>query len=121
MSALFTTIDETFQNNNINLSSCLQKTICTRIQSTARRINKGNSSGIDKIIDGLMGIKWLRNFIRHTTLKDAIDAKDALSFASHHHQHNDNNIYCDIKYPQCKWSMPEDNLIDIIRNYLKFT
>ncbi|XP_065360770.1 uncharacterized protein LOC135954513 [Calliphora vicina] len=117
LTGLFDTIDETFQSNDIDLSSCIQKAICARIQLSARRVNEGDSSGVDKIIDGLIGIKWLRSVLRHTSLKEAIESINVSSFSNHQH----NNIYCDIKYPQCKWSVPEDNLIDIITTYLKFT
>ncbi|XP_065357806.1 uncharacterized protein LOC135951970 [Calliphora vicina] len=121
LAGLFETINETFENNDIDLSSCIQKAICKRIHLSARRVNEGDSSGVDKIIDGLMGIKWLRNSLRHTSLKDAVDARDAVAFSKQRINDNKQPVYCDKKYPQCKWSVPEDNLIDIISTYLKFT
>ncbi|XP_046805768.1 uncharacterized protein LOC111677340 [Lucilia cuprina] len=117
LSGLFDTINETFQKNGIDLSSCIQKTICIRLQLSASRVSEGNSSGIDKIIDGLMGIKWFRSFLRHTTLKDVFDFKEVSK-----KQYDDSYPnYCDKKYPHCKWSVPEDNIMELISTYLKFT
>ncbi|XP_037824264.1 uncharacterized protein LOC119612525 [Lucilia sericata] len=120
LSGLFDTINETFQKNGIDLSSCIQKAICIRLQLSADRVNEGNSSGVDKIIDGLMGIKWFRSFLRHTTLKDVLDLKEVSSFSNK--QYDDKYpIYCDNKYPHCKWSAPEDNIVELVSTYLKFT
>lgn len=80
------------------------------MQLSSKRVIQGNSSGIDKIIDGLKGIGWLMEFLKQTSFKDIIDNSDNLK----------NHLYCDIKYSQCKWSKPEDNLNDIIKSYMNF-
>ncbi|TMW54058.1 hypothetical protein DOY81_000844 [Sarcophaga bullata] len=122
LAELLNTIDETFQKNEIDLNSCFQKAICARIHLSQQRVNEGNhASGVDKIIDGLVGLKWFKQFLLHTSLKDIIPPMEDISFSNHRQFKQNKHSHCDIKYPKCKWSIPEENLMDIIRTYLKFT
>ncbi|XP_073820081.1 uncharacterized protein [Musca autumnalis] len=117
LTGLLTTLDETFTQNGINLNDCLQKALCQRLlqQSTTTsdhreyREHYAATSGVEKIIDGLTGMKWIReNVLRHTPLHDIIDNQDGY-------------VSCDVKYSNCRWSMGGENVLSLIGNYIKFT
>ncbi|XP_061386813.1 uncharacterized protein LOC133321712 [Musca vetustissima] len=113
LTGLLTTIDESFSEKGINLNDCLQMVLCHRLQKSNNNYEEHGenypSSGVDKIIDGLTSMKWIRqNILPYTPLNDIIGDQDG-------------KLECNMKFPKCKWSMTGENLCGLFENYIKFT
>lgn len=110
MSQLFNSLEETFLEKNIDLSECMQKSICIMVYEAHVHLKSGTANGVDKIIDGLVNLQWFQNLLQHTAMRAAIDA-GKFTF--------DGN--CGTNYPRCSWSAPHMKLLEIFKTYVKFT
>ncbi|XP_058988262.1 uncharacterized protein LOC101888699 [Musca domestica] len=64
LTGLLTSLDETFSEKGINLSECIHKALCQRLQQSTNSNrheyrNDDSLSGIDKIFEGLTGMEWI--------------------------------------------------------------
>ncbi|KAI5746117.1 hypothetical protein M8J77_000034 [Diaphorina citri] len=66
-------VDEALHGHNIDSTACTQKFICYAVSNAAQRVAHGQGSSMDKIVDGVLGIQWLRNLIRVDSIREAIN------------------------------------------------
>lgn len=124
MTELLTTIDETFHQRGIDLSSCMQKALCQRLlqpeEHQSNNQNDRKSSALDQIVDGLVGLKWVRqNILRFSSLNDIVADGDDDGMLTMKHQRK--RLSCEARYPKCRWSIPKSQNVDsLFGTYLKF-
>lgn len=82
-------LDQTLTENDIDTTSCVQKIICWTVQNSAENVKTGQSSSIDKIIEGLATNLWLQQIVEGTVFYDAL-------------QNGLDNKNCAEEYGQCK-------------------
>lgn len=103
------TIERTFLENDINLPVCLLKSICALTHKTGEKVRNGQASDLELMFDGATSWTWLLSWLEQSPLREAIQAG---RIASPH--------YCHIKYPRCKWTAPEEQLLDLLHNNVQF-
>jgi len=106
---LITTIETTFFENNIDLSTCLHKAICRSIQKTYISPNSSTDVSLIKILDGLSNSDWIMENILTSSLRNAVKIGKKGSFA-----------LCDLEYHKCKWPEPDEMMLDLIKENIKF-
>ncbi|KAH8308222.1 hypothetical protein KR059_008455 [Drosophila kikkawai] len=103
------TIEHSFLNNDVDLSVCLLKSICSVTRSAGDKVLQGQASDIEHLLDGATSWSWLLAWLEQSAFREAIDAGKVIS-----PQH------CSIKYPQCKWAVPEEQIIELFRKNVQF-
>uniref|UniRef100_A0A8D9FG57 Uncharacterized protein n=1 Tax=Cacopsylla melanoneura TaxID=428564 RepID=A0A8D9FG57_9HEMI len=73
LSRILRTVDEALHGHNIDSTACTQKFICYAVSNVAHRVAHGQGSSLDKIVDGVLGIQWLRNLIHAESIKEALN------------------------------------------------
>lgn len=66
-------VDAALHEHNIDSTACTQKFVCYAASHAAHRVAHGRGSSLDKIVDGVLGIQWLRNLIRVDSIKEALN------------------------------------------------
>ncbi|EDW59267.2 uncharacterized protein Dvir_GJ10380 [Drosophila virilis] len=107
--SLMSTIERTFLDNDVNLPVCLLKSICALTHKTGEKVRKGLASDLELMFDGATSWTWLLSWLEQSPVREAIQAG---RIASPH--------YCHIKYPRCKWTAPEEQLLDLLHNNVQF-
>ncbi|XP_064552887.1 uncharacterized protein LOC135438490 [Drosophila montana] len=107
--SLMSTIERTFLENDINLPVCLLKSICALTHKAGEKVRNGQASDLELMLDGATSWTWLLSWLEQSPLREAIQAG---RIASPH--------YCHIKYPRCKWTAPEEQLLDLLHNNVQF-
>ncbi|XP_017008713.2 uncharacterized protein [Drosophila takahashii] len=102
-------IERTFLKNDVDLSVCLLKSICTLTHSAGEKVTKGQASDLDHLLDGATKWSWLLAWLEQSAFRDAIEA-GKVNFTHH----------CAIKYPECKWMAPEEKILELLRNNVQF-
>lgn len=106
MDTFMENIDSTFKDQGIDVTSCVQKAICSYVKSAIHNNNAGRGSGINKIIDGLVHTDYLMSFIEGTAVRNAIDTGGSIRGD------------CVKKYTYCQLS--QDEIFDKLINYFNF-
>ncbi|KAH8246960.1 hypothetical protein KR032_005512 [Drosophila birchii] len=106
---LLGTIERSFLNNDVDLSVCLLKSICTLTRSAGDKVQQGQASDMEHLLDGATSWSWLLAWLKQSAFREAIDAGKVMS--PHH---------CNIKYMQCKWPVPEEQILELFRNNVQF-
>ncbi|XP_055852504.1 uncharacterized protein LOC129916528 [Episyrphus balteatus] len=104
--SIMQTVEENFNKNNIDITACIQKSICAYVKKSAEHVRNGRATGTNKIIDGLVSSEWLLQYLEGTAVKDAIDSGTG-------------NTNCGYKYPTCQWSNPETDLMSFMFGFVK--
>ncbi|KAH8293856.1 hypothetical protein KR054_005281 [Drosophila jambulina] len=107
--SLLSTIERSFLNNDVDLSTCFLKSICTLTRSSADKVLKGQASDMEHLLDGATSWSWLLAWLEQSAFREAIDAGKVVS-----------QNHCSIKYPQCKWAVPEEQILELFRNNVQF-
>ncbi|XP_043863296.1 uncharacterized protein LOC6572778 [Drosophila mojavensis] len=107
--SLLSTIERTFLENDINLPVCLLKSICTLTHRAGESVRSGQASDLELMVDGAVNWSWLLSWLEQSALRQAIEAG---RIANPH--------YCTYKYPQCKWKAPEEQLLELLLNNVRF-
>ncbi|XP_017859002.1 PREDICTED: uncharacterized protein LOC108611036 [Drosophila arizonae] len=107
--SLLSTIERTFLENDINLPVCLLKSICTLTHRAGESVRSGQASDLELMVDGAANWSWLLSWLEQSALRQAIEAGRI-----------DNPHYCTYKYPQCKWKAPEEQLLELLQNNVRF-
>ncbi|XP_016950987.1 uncharacterized protein LOC108025189 [Drosophila biarmipes] len=102
-------IERTFLKNDVDLSVCLLKSICLLTQRAGEKVLQGQASDMDHLWDGATKWSWLLAWLEQSAFREAIEAGNV---AVPHH--------CSIKYPECKWTAPEEQLLELLRNNVQF-
>ncbi|XP_017055270.1 uncharacterized protein LOC108097481 [Drosophila ficusphila] len=102
-------IEQSFFKNEVDLSVCLLKSICTLTHRAGEKVLKGEASDVEHLLDGASKWSWLLAWLEQSAFRDAIDAGKV---SSPHH--------CTIKYPECKWTAPEEQIMELLRNNVQF-
>ncbi|KAH8247759.1 hypothetical protein KR038_009619 [Drosophila bunnanda] len=106
---LLGTIERSFLNNDVDLSVCLLKSVCSLTRSAGDKVRQGQASDMEHLLDGATNWSWLLTWLDQSTFREAIDAGKVMS--PHH---------CNIKYPQCGWALPEEKILELFRNNVQF-
>ncbi|XP_017967284.1 uncharacterized protein LOC108659063 [Drosophila navojoa] len=107
--SLLSTIERTFLENDINLPVCLLKSICTLTHRAGESVRSGQASDLELMVDGAANWSWLLSWLEQSALRQAIEAGRTA-----------NPNYCTYAYPQCKWKAPEEQLLELLRNNVRF-
>lgn len=107
--SLINTIERTFLENDINLPMCLLKSICTLTHQAGESVRTGQASDMELILDGVASWSWLLSWLEQSALRQAIEAGRIA-----------NSHYCQHKYPQCKWTAPEQQLLELLHSNVRF-
>lgn len=98
-------------DKKIDISACVQKTICLMLQESSQKVRHGQATSMQKIVDGLTSFSWVLDmFAPYGELRKAIKAGKTNVNAS-----------CVIAYPTCHWSNPASELTELLCNHVKFT
>ncbi|KAG5870662.1 hypothetical protein JTB14_001046 [Gonioctena quinquepunctata] len=84
-------MDNILLENNIDLTSCTQRMLCSSVKKAANNVVTGRGNSMDKIIDGVATNEWLLSFIEETSIHLAV--KDGLG-----------DVNCLETYNNCKIS-----------------
>ncbi|KAH8385893.1 hypothetical protein KR200_005851 [Drosophila serrata] len=106
---LLATIEHSFLNNDVDLSACLLKSVCSLTRSAGDKVRQGQASDMEHLLDGATNWSWLLTWLEQSAFREAIDAGKEKS--PHH---------CNIKYPQCRWALPEQQILELFRNNVQF-
>nr|AEN86877.1 MIP10831p1 [Drosophila melanogaster] len=102
-------IERTFLKNDVDLTVCLLKSICTLTHNAGEKVSKGQASDFEHLLDGATKWSWLLAWLDQSAFRDAIEA--GKSNVPHH---------CAIKYPECKWVAPEEQIMELLHNNVQF-
>ncbi|XP_039493738.1 uncharacterized protein LOC120453213 [Drosophila santomea] len=102
-------IERTFLKSDVDLTACLLKSICTLTHNAGEKVIKGQASDFEHLLDGATKWSWLLSWLDQSAFRDAIEAGKAN--LPHH---------CAIKYPECKWVAPEEQIMELLRNNVQF-
>jgi len=102
-------IERTFLKNDVDLTVCLLKSICTLTHNAGEKVSKGQASDFEHLLDGATKWSWLLAWLDQSAFRDAIEAGKAN--VPHH---------CAIKYPECKWIAPEEQIMELLHNNVQF-
>ncbi|XP_017076202.2 uncharacterized protein LOC108111318 [Drosophila eugracilis] len=106
---ILTIIEKTFLKSDVDLSVCLLKSICTLTHSAGEKVLRGQASDMEHLLDGATKWSWLLAWFEQSAFRDAIEAGKVQS--PHH---------CALKYPECKWIAPEEQILELLRNNVQF-
>lgn len=53
MQQMIERVERLFHKYDIDVTTCVQKIICTTVKNSAENVAKGNGSSVEKIFDGL--------------------------------------------------------------------
>ncbi|XP_034660538.1 uncharacterized protein LOC117896368 [Drosophila subobscura] len=110
--SVLSTVERTYFKNEIDLSACLLKSICTLTFKASDNVRKhqAHASDLDHVLEAATNWSWLLTWLRlDSTLREAFEAgKDPRP------QH------CASQYPHCKWAAPEERLMDLLQNNVQF-
>lgn len=84
-----TLIDQALIENNIDTTSCMQRTMCWLAKNSRNKLNTGEANSQDKILDGLMTNHWVNLLIEGSAMQTAIQTGLA-------------NNNCSVHYRNCK-------------------
>lgn len=104
------TVEHEFLEKDIDLSVCLLKSICSLIHKANRNVRAGQASELEQLLDGATSWSWLMSWLEQSALREAIQAGRVT--ASH---------YCSAKYPSCKWTAPDEQLLQLLSKNVQFT
>ncbi|KAL7731187.1 hypothetical protein ACLKA6_014378 [Drosophila palustris] len=107
--SLMSTIESSFLDKDIDLPTCLLKSICTFTHKSMRNVRSGQGSDLELLLDGASSWSWLLSWLEQSALREAIEAGRVS--APH---------YCNAKYPRCKWTSPDEQLLDLLHNNVQF-
>ncbi|KAH8310440.1 hypothetical protein KR044_001367 [Drosophila immigrans] len=107
--SLMDTIERSFLDKDIDLTVCLLKSLCTLTHKAARNVRSGQASDLELMLDGATSWHWLLSWFEQSALREAVEA--GRMSAPH---------YCNVKYPRCKWSSPDEKLLDLLHNNVQF-
>ncbi|KAL1460556.1 hypothetical protein WDU94_012533, partial [Cyamophila willieti] len=85
-SRILRNVDEALHGHNIDSTACTQKFVCYAVSNAAQRVAHGQGSSLDKIVDGVLGIQWLRNLIRVDSIKEALNLSHKQDNCQIYHQ-----------------------------------
>ncbi|KAH8268231.1 hypothetical protein KR026_002323 [Drosophila bipectinata] len=106
---ILSTIERTFIKNDVDLSTCILKSVCTLTRKASERVRKGEATDIEHLLDNATSWSWLLSLLEQSAFREAIDAGKVSGL---HH--------CSAKYPECKWSVPEEKILELVRNNVQF-
>lgn len=106
MDTFVESMDSSFRDQGIDVTSCIQKTICSYVKSAVDDNISGRGSGTSKIIDGIISTEYLMSYIKGTAVRDAIDVGGSTKGD------------CNKKYTYCQLS--QDEIFDKLLNYFNF-
>ncbi|XP_074042420.1 uncharacterized protein [Leptinotarsa decemlineata] len=86
-----TTLDNVLLENGIDMTSCIQRLICSSVKKAANNVESGRGTSLDKIIDGVASNEWLLTFVNNTSIYTSV--RNGLS-----------NATCIEEYNNCKVS-----------------
>ncbi|XP_032311745.1 uncharacterized protein LOC6499001 [Drosophila ananassae] len=106
---ILNTIERTFLKNDVDLSTCLLKSICTLTRKAGDKVRQGQATDMEHLLDNATSWSWLLSWLEQSAFREAIDAGKV---SGPHH--------CSVKYPECKWAVPEDKIEELVRNNVQF-
>ncbi|KAH8326141.1 hypothetical protein KR067_002381 [Drosophila pandora] len=106
---ILNTIERTFLKNDVDLSTCLLKSICTLTRKAGDKVRQGQATDMEHLLDNATSWSWLLSWLEQSAFREAIDAGKV---PGPHH--------CSAKYPECKWAVPEDKIEELVRNNVQF-
>ena len=86
---IMTLIDQALIENNIDTTSCMQRTMCWLAKNSRAKLNNGEATSQDKIIDGLLTNYWVNQMMDGSAMQTAI-------------QYGLANNNCALQYRNCK-------------------
>ncbi|XP_037823834.1 uncharacterized protein LOC119612172 [Lucilia sericata] len=96
-------MESKLQENNINISHCIQRSLCNYAQQNFCN-NNSVSGGLPRILDGVFSLDLVRNYLSGTAIKDALDsAKEGVD--------------CVEVYANCNWSFPVQSMLKLAKNF----
>lgn len=99
-------MDTSFRDQGIDITSCVQKAICSYVRSSIDNNVVGQGSSTSKIIDGIVNSDYMMSFLEGTAIRDAIDTGGSSSGN------------CIQKYTYC--TLSQDEIFDKLFNYFNF-
>uniref|UniRef100_A0A6P4DXB9 Uncharacterized protein LOC108037970 n=1 Tax=Drosophila rhopaloa TaxID=1041015 RepID=A0A6P4DXB9_DRORH len=102
-------VERTFLKNDVDLSVCLLKSICTLTHSAGQKVMKGEATDMEHLLDGATKWSWLMAWLEQSAFREAVEAGKVTS-----------TNHCTIKYPECKWTTPEQQILELLRNNVQF-
>nr|XP_036224141.1 uncharacterized protein LOC106616217 isoform X2 [Bactrocera oleae] len=92
--------------NHINISVCAQRAICSYVQQATTGVRTGLGSPTDRIIDGLISLDLLKNYLNGTALHNAIDMGRTKDITD-----------CELIYRDCEWSKLQNKAWEIAKKF----
>ncbi|TMW54097.1 hypothetical protein DOY81_000883, partial [Sarcophaga bullata] len=90
-------MDTKLEENNINLSHCIQRSLCTYVQE--KFVKHGSKvGGAYQIVDGILSLQFVRNYLKGTAIQNALET------AQNEHD-------CLEAYNGCNWIYSKNNLL----------
>ncbi|KAM7360765.1 uncharacterized protein ACRADG_007599 [Cochliomyia hominivorax] len=96
-------IESKFKENDIDLRHCIQRSLCTYAKHNFGKADS-NTKGLSRIMEGVLSLDFMRNYLRGTAVKDALDMA----------KNGDN---CAEIYDNCNWPTSMKNLLNLFLLY----
>ncbi|XP_033240334.1 uncharacterized protein [Drosophila pseudoobscura] len=105
--SVISTVERTYFKNEVDLSACLLKSLCTLTFKASDRVRRSQASDMDHVLDAATNWTWLLTWLEQSTLREAIEAgRDPIP------------SHCASKYPYCSWAAPEERILQLLQNHV---
>ncbi|XP_022214646.2 uncharacterized protein LOC111069063 [Drosophila obscura] len=107
--SMLSTVERTYFRNEVDLSACLLKSLCTLTFKASDNVRKQQASDMDHLLDAATNWSWILGWLEQSTLREAIEAgKDP---RPHH---------CTSQYPHCQWAAPDERILQLLQHNVQF-
>ncbi|XP_033241940.1 uncharacterized protein LOC117186015 [Drosophila miranda] len=107
--SVISTVERTYFKNEVDLSACLLKSLCTLTFKASDRVRRRQASDIDHVLDAATNWTWLLTWLEQSTLREAIEAG-----------RDPRPSHCASKYPYCRWAAPEERILQLLQSNVMF-
>ncbi|CAD6992205.1 unnamed protein product [Ceratitis capitata] len=108
---VFENLEKSLLANNINITSCAQRVICSYVHRATTDVRAGLGTPSDRIIDGLVGLESLKVYLNGTALRDAIESGLMQDTSQ-----------CEQTYRNCEWPKIQNKAwklaVDLMSHYI---
>ncbi|XP_041451777.1 uncharacterized protein LOC121405230 [Drosophila obscura] len=107
--SMLSTVERTYFRNEVDLSACLLKALCTLTFKASDNVRKQQASDMDHVLDAATSWSWILGWLEQSALREAIEAgKDP---RPHH---------CTSQYPHCQWAAPDERILQLLQHNVQF-
>ncbi|XP_057670196.1 uncharacterized protein LOC130902244 [Diorhabda carinulata] len=98
-------IDNSLESHNIDSTSCIQRVVCSYINSAQKNINSGNASGLEEFITSIVNNTLFSYMLDGTAIKGAVELGRRADEEK-----------CSNSFPKCP--LTKDNVLKVLGSLL---